>query len=115
MADGLAGPGRLRILPVFGVEIGPTHLMVALPDHPDLLRGLDEIEWLKKQQLTGGAAGPTPGLGRESAMSLFYQFVVHAHLGGRPGGWIGILAVSETLDTGRHASACGRCNRAPTP
>src|SRR5260370_10263133 len=86
MAEGFAEPGRLGILTVFAVEIDPAHLMVALPDHPDLLRGLDEIEGLKKQQLTWGAAGPTPGLGTESAMSLFYQFVVHAHLGGRPGG-----------------------------
>src|SRR5262249_60810846 len=80
MADGFAEPGRLRILTVFAVEIDPAHLMVALPDHPDLLRRLDEIEGLKKQQLTGGAAGPTSGLGRESAGVLFYRFVVHSHL-----------------------------------
>src|SRR5258707_9023225 len=49
VADGFAEPGRLGILTVFAVEIDPAHLMVALPDHPDLLRRLDEIEGLKKR------------------------------------------------------------------
>ena len=57
MADGFAKPGGLRILTVLAVEIDAAHLMIALPDHPDLLRCLDEIEGLKKQQLTGVPPG----------------------------------------------------------
>src|SRR5262249_44509626 len=60
MADGFAKPGELRILTVLAVEIDAAHLMVALPDHPDLLRCLDEIEGVKTQQLTRSTARPAP-------------------------------------------------------
>src|SRR5580704_3764284 len=63
MADGFAKPSRLRVGVVFAVEIDAAHLMVALPDHPDLIRCLDEIDGLKEQQLARRPARPAPGLG----------------------------------------------------
>src|ERR1700739_990369 len=107
-ADGFAEPGGFRIGGVLAVEIDTTHLMVALPYHPHLLWGLDERERLKKQCLAGGAAGPTPRLGGESAVAVLPRVVVHAHLGGRPRGQMGVLVIGEALDTRQHRAASGR-------
>src|SRR5580704_7697764 len=90
-SDGLPEPRGLRIFAVLAVEINPAHLMVAFPDHPDLVRCLDEIEGLKERQLTRCAAGPAARLRREGTMAVLHQVVVHSYLGGCPEREIRIL------------------------
>src|SRR5207244_7723601 len=77
MAYGLAEPTRLWIFAVLAVEIDAAHLLVPLPDDPDLLGGLDEINRLgHEEQLGRTAPGPAAGLRVEGAMAAAHQIVV---------------------------------------
>src|SRR6266849_5118376 len=63
MADGLAEPTRLWIFAVLAVEIDAADLLVPLPDDPDLLRRLNEINGLgNEKQLARTAPRPAAGL-----------------------------------------------------
>src|SRR5260370_790586 len=66
MADRLAEPRRRHMLRMLVGQKDAAHHMVALPHHPHLLRGLDEINRLERiEQLTRHAARIAAGLGRE--------------------------------------------------
>src|SRR5262249_54049857 len=81
-------------------EKDAPHHVVALPHHPDLLRGLNEINRLERiEQLTRNAARIAPGLGRERYRDLALQrrIVGRQHLCGGP--WLEdrILGISDAL------------------
>src|SRR5256885_16766662 len=79
-------------------EIDAAHHLVALPDHPHLLRRLDEIEWLRRiKQLPWDAAGVAPRLGGERHLSLAAERLVirRLHLRGGPGLEHRVLVVAE--------------------
>src|SRR2546422_3127721 len=81
-------------------EINPPHHVIALPDQPNLLWRLDEIERLRGiEQLTGDTAGIASGLRREGKASLSAQhlFIRRAHLLGRPRfqNWVFVVSDSE--------------------
>src|SRR5216684_349571 len=83
MTDGFAEPRRFHIVRMLAGEKYTAHHVVTLPDHPHLLRRLDEIKRLRrKQQLSGYAAGIASRLSREGDSSLTTQrlFIRRAHL-----------------------------------
>ena len=98
VADQFSKPARLRMFGVLAVEIDAAHLLVPLPDDPDLLRRLDEIDGLRhEQQLARNAAGPAAGLGAEGAVAVAHHVIVHAHLRGRPWLEIGVVGIGHPL------------------
>ena len=69
-------------------KIDAAYHVVALPDHPNFFRRLDEIERLRwVQQLPRDAARVAPSLSteRETALPLQVLFIRSAHLRRRPG------------------------------
>src|SRR5262249_10432984 len=84
--------------------------MVAFPDHPHLIRCLDEIEGLQEHHLTRCAAWPAARLRREGTMAVLHQVVVHSYLGGCPDREIRILVIRQALYAGQDWSESGRCD-----
>src|SRR5882762_1020608 len=79
-AYGLAEPPRPWIFAVLAVEIDPAHLLVPLPDDPDLLRRLNEVDGLgDEEQLARTAPRPAAGLRVEGAVAVAHQVVMHSH------------------------------------
>src|SRR5258706_9587471 len=69
-------------------HVDAAHLLVGLPDHPNLFGRLDEIEWQRRrQQLRRNAARIARLLGGEwkSALAAEHLVVRFLHLLGRPG------------------------------
>ena len=113
---GFPKPGRFRIWAVLAVKIDAAHPLVPLPDDPDLLRGLDEIDGLgHEQQLTWDAPRPAAGLGGEGSVAAAHQIVMHPHLRGRPRLQIGVPGIGHALDPlldPRSRIACHGCDLA---
>ena len=81
-------------------EEDAAHQVVALPYHPDLLRGLDEIERLeRKQQLARHAARIAARLGGEgmSRLAPEHLLVRGQHLRRRPRLENRVLGVADAL------------------
>src|SRR5438552_2142275 len=79
--------------------------MVPLPEDPHLLRRLDEIERLGREEQLAWTTRPTAGHRAEGALAATHQFIVHSHLCGRPGLQIGILGIGQALDVPRAGAA----------
>jgi hypothetical protein len=59
MADRFAEPGGLHIGAVLAVEKDPPHEVISLPDNPDFVGHLDEVDRLgKEEELSRNPAGP---------------------------------------------------------
>src|SRR5262245_61483706 len=98
MADRLAIPRRLYLLRMPVGEEDAAHPLVALPDHVDDLRGLDDVERLRgPRQLTRCASRPAARLRQERNADLAGQqlLVRLAHLLSRPRFENRILVVAE--------------------
>src|ERR1700722_18821165 len=80
MANRFPEPGRFRIDRMRHVQIDAAHLLLALPNDPNLLQSLDEVDGLSREkQLAWRTAGPAAGLGGESAGAVQHILIVPAH------------------------------------
>src|SRR2546425_8462035 len=80
-------------------EVNATHHVIALPDHPDLPRSLDEIKRLRwKEQLPGNTAGIASRLRgkRKPAFTTQHFFIRREHLRSRPGFQDRVLIVADS-------------------
>src|SRR5262245_26628366 len=80
-------------------EVYAAHHVIALPDHPQLPRSLDEIKRLRwKEQLPGNTAGIASRLGRErkAAFTAEHFFIRSKHLCRRPGFQNRVLIVADS-------------------
>src|SRR5262245_55620557 len=107
--DGFAEPAWRRIGAVLAIKIDAAHMMVALPDDPNLLWRLDEIDGLgNEQQLVRHASWPAARLGHEGAVAGFHFGIASPHPLGRPGHEIGVRIVRCPLAVRRGGTAsCG--------
>src|ERR1700693_4459930 len=83
---------------MLSTKIDAAGEMIPLPQNPNLLLRLDEIERLGIEQQLGRPTRPASGHRAESPAALTDQFIMHAHLRSGPGRQIGIFGVRETLD-----------------
>src|SRR5262249_35162251 len=71
------------------------HEMIPLPENPDLLRRLNEIDGLGREEHLGWTARP------KGAAAVLHQFIVHSHLGSSPGLQIGVFGIGNPFDDPR--------------
>ena len=75
-SDGFTEPTGLRIQAMLSVQIDATHEMIPLPENPNLLRRLNEIDGLGREEHLGWTARPTAGHRAEGAAAVLHQFIV---------------------------------------
>src|SRR6516162_4627799 len=100
-ADGFTEPTGLRIQTMLSIQIDATHEMIPLPENPKLLRRLNEIDGLGREEHLGWTARPTAGHRAEGAAAVLHQFIMHSHLGGSPGLQIGVFGIGKPFDDPR--------------
>jgi hypothetical protein len=91
-------PARLQIPAVLAIKKDPAHEVVPLPQNPNLLRRLDEIERLGIEQQLGRPTRPASGHRAERPAALTDQFIMRAHLRSSPVRQIRVFDIRETLD-----------------
>jgi hypothetical protein len=81
MADRFAEPGRHHVFRMLVGEVDAAHHVVALPDHPHLFGGLDEVERLEwPQKLAGNASRIASRLRRKGNVAHALQYLVVGRL-----------------------------------
>src|SRR6516162_4795602 len=90
---------------MLSVQIDAADEMIPLPDNPDLLWRLNEIDGLGREKHLGWAARPTTGHRAEGATAVLHRFIMHSHLLRSPGLQIGVFGIGKPFDDPRASTA----------